>query len=477
MIKYFSYSHGFSLYNNSNPVIRKMFDLLLKPVPRKLLFGNGVHQKLQMLKETEKWTYDQLQDYQNKYLKKLIQHCYDHVPYYRLLFKNNHLTPQDIKKIDDLGKIPILTKDIIRKNYDQLIANNHTHFSPRVGYTSGTTGKPLKFLIDQQNSEFEYASIWRNMSWFGINNLNARIATLRGDFVEQYGQTQDLWRYNSLIKELCFNGYDISEKNIEKMLFKLNAFQPDIIRGFPHILFIISQYITQKGFNLQFKPTLIYLSSENVLEHMKQSIVNAFDTQVMDRYGQAEYVLSIANCDRNTYHQNMEISILEMEGSESLDSHSKKIIGTCLWNYSMPFLRYDLEDLIECFKPPYQCECGRELFPIARLNGRVNDYIKTRDGRYISGGAFDHFLKHRILNRIKTIPEYLHVIQEDYENFTVELYYKDNLEPRLEEVNILKNGLLELFGRNTNLKIQRLHELPGEKKWKLLETKIKERIF
>jgi phenylacetate-CoA ligase len=291
------------------------------------------------------------------------------------------------------------------------------------------------------------------MSWFGIMDMNAKIATFRGDFVESFGDTKRLWHYNSLIKELCFNGYAISEENIKKMMNKLNAFQPEIIRGFPHILYIISRFILEKRLALDFTPKLIYVSSENLYEYMTNSIATAFNTPIMDRYGQAEYVLSISNCNENTYHQNMELSILESLKSKSKNNGSMRMIGTCLFNYSMPFLRYDLEDLIEEHEESFKCNCGRDLLPISRLNGRVNDFIRTSDGRYISGGAFDHYLKHRILNKLNEIPEYIHVIQDDYTHFTIELYFSSRSTCHSDEMRVINNGLLELFGNKNQLDI------------------------
>lgn len=81
------------------------------------------------LKRSRGFSYQQLVDHQNEKLRSIIQHAYQHVPYYRKLFDEHGIKPADIQSVDNLPAIPVLTKEIIRERYDDLIADNADQFN------------------------------------------------------------------------------------------------------------------------------------------------------------------------------------------------------------------------------------------------------------------------------------------------------------------------------------------------------------
>ena len=108
------------------------------------------------LKQSQWWSQEALKKYQNEQLSMLISHAYEHVPYYRNLLNSRKLSPNDFKTAEDLKKIPILTKEILRKNFNFLISEEFPkrNLSKRqyLGCTSGSTGSPLFFLKDRKLS-------------------------------------------------------------------------------------------------------------------------------------------------------------------------------------------------------------------------------------------------------------------------------------------------------------------------------------
>lgn len=102
------------------------------------------------LKKSKAFTYQQLVEHQNEKLRSIIRHAYRHVPYYQELFDKQGIKPGDIQTVNDLPAIPVLTKEIIRERYEDLIADNVDQFNPYENMTSGSTGAPLKFLQDKK---------------------------------------------------------------------------------------------------------------------------------------------------------------------------------------------------------------------------------------------------------------------------------------------------------------------------------------
>ena len=233
------YALGFNIYKNCPLRIQDFFDILLWPLPRAVMLGGGFHEKFKFLLESEKWSHKQLVQFQEKKLRYLIEHAYKNVPYYHEIFKRNNIYPIDIKRIEDLRKLPILTKNDIRNNFGKLTAVNYKEFKPGLAYTSGSTGKPLEFYLDQQAREIEYASEWRQTFRSGIENVNVKIATIRGDLVNEYGKTNRFYKYNGLTKEIVFNTYLLEKDNINRIIKKLNEYKPVILKGYPHALYII----------------------------------------------------------------------------------------------------------------------------------------------------------------------------------------------------------------------------------------------
>jgi len=94
------------------------------------------------LLRTQHYSADEIAKYQNAELKKIIHHAYNTTRYYQKLFDEHGLKPEDIESRDDLHKVPVLTKALIRENFDGLISSDFKKDELVHGHTSGTTGAP-----------------------------------------------------------------------------------------------------------------------------------------------------------------------------------------------------------------------------------------------------------------------------------------------------------------------------------------------
>ncbi len=119
---------------------------ILYPIGETFL-GTRMLKYLRILEETQWWSPGQLRELQNEKLRALIKHAYENVPYYRRTFEERGLSDKDIQTVADLPKLPILTKDDIRQNFDDLKAKDFKKRKPFLHATGGSTGEPLKFCI------------------------------------------------------------------------------------------------------------------------------------------------------------------------------------------------------------------------------------------------------------------------------------------------------------------------------------------
>ena len=111
--------------------------------------GTAISRQLSLFEQSQWWKPEELEAYQNTRLKSLIHHAYTNVPYYHDLFRSLDISPSDIKTKEDLVKLPVLTKEDIRKSPERFIAQNIPRTSLIHEATSGSSGKVFEYFIDK----------------------------------------------------------------------------------------------------------------------------------------------------------------------------------------------------------------------------------------------------------------------------------------------------------------------------------------
>ena len=167
---------------------------------------------LDFLRESQYWDENKLEDYRLNKLKELIEFSSRNVPYYETLFNKIKLRSSDIKSIDDIEKIPILTKEIARKENTNLVARYFKTENIKKGKTGGTTGTPLFLLKDTRNRSITWASYYRWYEWMGVE-YGDRTATLwgTGSVLSQSMKTKVVKSITSLLhNHLEINAFQMS---------------------------------------------------------------------------------------------------------------------------------------------------------------------------------------------------------------------------------------------------------------------------
>jgi len=457
------YSAGLSLYQRLPSGVRRGIGAMMRPVPRQMLLGSGFQDRLGELLASERWPRQDLEQYQVKRLRVLLAHAGRSVPFYHDLFRDLRLDlmTADLRSLQDL---PVLTKDIVRKEFGRLTAADSREYHPGAANTTGSTGRPLQFFLDQRTREIELASVWRHYLGNGIPTLNARIASFRGDFVSERN-SGPLWRWDGRVKELTFNTYVMDHDKIGMFVEKLNQFRPEAIRGYPHSLFILCTRMEASGLSLKFSPKLVHTSSEQLPRHMREVIERAMGCSVRDWYSQSEYVTSAGECAHGSYHQTMETGIIRIQEDEW---GMERLVSTGLWNMSMPFINYEVGDHVALGDD--ECSCGRKHLVMRSIEGRVNDVIITARGTPLSGVGVDNYYEKEVIPSLKAVPDFLKLVQTGISDFVVETYLSQGLldEDRLS----IEESFRELLGKETTVLVKELDRLPEQKKWKNIESRL-----
>lgn len=323
-----------------------------------------------------------LKEFQNAKLRKLISFSVKEVPYYRNLFKTLGLKVEDIKTTEDLVKIPILTKEMIKENPRDFVAQNYKGKIVN-GSTGGSTGQPLKYIMSDEDYSRGVALLLKGFN-FGGYELGDPMSIIAGASLTSRNQSLKAKVQDWFLNFNHFSSYGMSEKDIRNYYNSLNDKKPMYLRGYASSLFLLANYMKQNNLTLDYQITAIYSTAEKLMSRQRMTIESVFNAKVFDNYGLNDGGVSAFECKMNNgMHIDFERSILEVtnkNGKEQIINQQGKILATSLFNYAMPFIRYDTGDLGVISENECLCGCPKPL--LTEISGRVTDYLKL-SGVYI----------------------------------------------------------------------------------------------
>ena len=319
---------------------------------------------------------------QEEKLKKIIHIAYEHVPFYRKVFLERKLVPNDIKTIEDLQKLPIIDKGTVSAHFKALRNNHHRGFCNK-GRTSGTTGTPGVFLRDMESINLERACIVQHQKWAGVKRGDKRIF-LRGERVAPIERDKPpFWRYDRFTNRLILSSYHLSEEYLSYYVRKIKDFSPKMLEAYPSTAYILAKHLERMNDTLDIP--VVQTSSEPLYPHMRELIENRLNAKIFDWYGMAERVCFAGECIAHAgLHTFPGYGITEFinPSTNEMDKSEGVIVGTSLNNFIMPLIRYRTNDLSRAIEG--NCNCGCKYPRIQAIETKYENIIITPDGKYIS---------------------------------------------------------------------------------------------
>jgi phenylacetate-CoA ligase len=326
-------------------------------------------------------------------LKRLLEHCYREVPYYRRRWRELDIAPQDIRNLDDYAKLPVLTKADIRTHFDELKADS---LRDRLLYkaTGGSTGEPMRFGYTRESNDRRVAVMWRGYEWAG-SRMGRRTLFLWGGAVGDPTRTHQLKDrlYNAVFARRVLNSFKMTDANMSEYADAIDRYRPDIIVGYVGPLVKLAQWLIASGRKI-WRPQGIIGGAEALHEFQRDLIQEAFGAPAFNTYGCREFMLIAAECEqRHGLHVNADHLVVEVRTPHGVASEDQPgdVVITDLFNYGMPFVRYANGDMATASAG--RCACGRGLPLLTRVDGRVLDAIRTPAGHMLPGEFFPHMLK------------------------------------------------------------------------------------
>lgn len=358
-----------------------------------LRFGTLFDGHVESLLRSEWWGAGEIEAYQNERLRQLIAHAYENVKFYRDRMRELKLTPNDIRTLEDLPKLPILTKEDVRNNLEQLVSTKTRKGDLVPRHTSGTTGKSLHFYATRASTAFQWAVWRRHQTRFGITP-RALHANFTGRVVVPINQmSPPYWRWNRPMRQALITMQHLTPEKIGHIVSFLNDNEFEFYSGYPSIIHAFAVAAMEEGLTLTSPPKAVITGAENILEYQRRDIRKFTGAVITDQYGLSEGCANASQCPEFAYHEDFEFGIFEcVESSTSEDGRKTGgIVCTGFANPHFPFIRYEVGDIATWETPHKQCPCGRHSKMIVGFDGRIDDYVITPEGNQIM--RFDYVFK------------------------------------------------------------------------------------
>ncbi len=329
-------------------------------------------------KEIETMPVEQLKALQSEKLVKQVRHVYDNVPYYRDLMDKKGVTPDDIKGIEDLHKLPFLTKADLRDAYPYGLLAKPLSDCVRIQSTSGTTGRRVVAFYTQND-----INLWEDccaraiMAAGGTNEDVCQVAYGYGLFTGGPGLNGGSHKVGCLTLPMSSGN---TERQIQFMM-DLNA---TILCCTPSYAAYIGETLQEKGYTPDTIPLKAGIfGAEPWTEEMRRGIEKTLGIKAYDIYGLTETTgpgVSFECCEQTGMHINEDhflAEIIDPETGEVLPEGSKgELVFTSLDKEAFPLLRYRTRDICVLTRKP--CSCGRTHIKMSKPMGRSDDMMIIR---------------------------------------------------------------------------------------------------
>jgi phenylacetate-CoA ligase len=356
-------------------IIRKN---IIFPIADLVMKTKAMHY-LKVIEDMNQWDNKDIVSWQNKQLKDLINHCYYNTVYYKNLFDKNKISPSDINSKEDLKKIPPLTKDLIKKNYEDLIPKNIKKHNYKSGQTGGSTAEPLKYFQDLKSWSYCYANglyNWRDLGY----DVGDKFLTLGSSSIIPGVKSSIKHRiYYALKGKISMSAMNLDKDSILEILKVIKQNNIQYLYGYSTALYLLAKYVRELNLEVP-KIKGCISTSELLLPAYRTEVQNVFKCKILDGYGAGDGGITAFNINGD-YFKVAYNCILET--NQEVSSNSGLVYSTDLLNYSFPFIRYEVGDGAEI-----SANSSYNGQIITKLLGRKPNVINLENGKILIAPGF-----------------------------------------------------------------------------------------
>jgi phenylacetate-CoA ligase len=362
------------------------------------------------------WRPERLKVFQEKRLRHVVRYAYDFVPFYHKKFKESGVLPDDVRNLDDLAKLPIISKEEFRSSLlSQRVSREFVSDKLRTVQTSGSTGRPLKVCLTGAESDWRKAIYMRANILCGQKPRDRWVAITSP---HHFGGIPRFQRILGLYSQTSLSVFD----DLDKHLNFICRFKPHILDGYSGVLYLLAQEVEKLGVNV--RPKVVFGNADLIDSSSRKYLETVFGAPYCDQFGCVEVNRTAWNClERDGYHMDVDSVFFEFvdKNCERVSAgECGEIVYTSLFNYANPFIRYSIGDLGR--PTDDRCSCGLKLPLMKVVEGRKDSVVVLPDNRLLSPRVFTVAMS---LLRFYSSIEQFRVVQKKRDLFEILLKMKE----------------------------------------------------
>jgi len=389
---------------------------------------------------------DELKGKQWKDFVDLVTYAYKYVPFYRNLYARVGFVPSDLKTPADLASVPTVRKEMLqREETDQLLGEGYHPDKLVCKTTSGSSGEPLYVCYTPEDRIYRTIDHLRIFFYNGMG-LRDRIAQITHRKVPDF-------RY--AFQKLGFLPIEfvkLVSNPPEQQLDQLKDINPAVLHANASSIVLLAAEIKKRG-HCPIHPKLIFTTGELLGPDDRVLIEQTFNVCPRDIYGILEMGDVAWQCSETKgYHLNLDsfLAEVEVDRRQAEPSEIGRLIITNLHSRAMPFIRYEVGDLVTAPREDC-CPCGCTFPLIEVVQGREDDWLYSADGNRVSSFIF--------LISIKGVKQY-RMIQKDYGQVLVEILPGSDFDDMtLKRVKSYVIGQLGSMGSGMTVDVSKVNHL------------------
>jgi phenylacetate-CoA ligase len=360
----------------------------------------------------------------------------------------HRLKPSDITRAEDSSKLPVLTRDIVRREGSRLIARNISEMTIGWTKTGGTTGEPMRICKNRECTAWSSMCHERGLKWGGklvdepvIRLAGGSLGIDRTSVTTRIGKT--------LRGDVFIPAFDLHANTVGSYFEQIRRSKSCFVTGYASAIYRLASLAKDLHQNIKF--TAVFPTAELLLPEWEEMIRTTFDCLVLPYYGCGEVnALGFSAPQYKGYFIPEEHALIEVMQNDNVPQlyGDGRFLVTDLDNYAMPIVRYANGDAGKT-----ACADGRLPFSrIVRLDGRCNSFLITDKGDLISGAFGAHLFRHT------TSVQAYRIIQEEPLRIVIKIV------PRNEFSQHDRRLIVDLFakhlGNRMKIAIEEVSDLP-----------------
>lgn len=398
-------------------------------------------------------------------LARLLDFAKQHVPYYQRI--------ADQLSTDRLEDWPILTKDILRNEFEQLRSDDWETRDVIHNASGGSTGRPVQFIHERSFRERRKATNeFYDRELLGVDQNTSRVilwnsprdVAANGDTAPQSRRPLKNEALRLMgIKTTTLHAYHMSRDDMDSYLATINREKPEYILAYAGSLYQLASRAHGQKLEMH-KPRRMTTTAETLQPFMRERITEVFGPGLSDCYGSREVGLIGGEAKEGTmllFDFFNHVEVVDAQGKQVGPGGEGRILVTCLFNYAMPLIRYEIGDMAIVGQPVEMF--GKTWPTLERVVGRVAEQFVKRDGGLVHGLFF--VSRFRDCNWV----DELQVVQHGVDS--IEINFVPLCEPPAEDQARLEREFREAMGGECEIRWTRLAEIPRTKEGKLLYTR------